>query len=113
MIINAQSMRGKDGRRRGGRWNRGQQGKQKGGGNWGQTRLRCNLNAVRTKVCYEKWQIIKHSPGQNGAYNSLSANQATADSQEKGEKEERQTAIAETGHRRPQLQALLMSGQRG
>lgn len=92
----------------------------------GQTRLRRNLNAVRTKVCYEKWQIIKHSPGQNGAYNSLSANQATADSQEEeeGERgsrrereeedvEERQTAIAETGHRRPQLQALLMSGQRG
>lgn len=89
----------------------------------GQTRLWRNLNAVRTKVCYEKWQIIKHSPGQNGAYNSLSANQATADSQEEeGERErereeedveERQTAIAETGHRRPQLQALLMSGQRG
>lgn len=92
----------------------------------GQTRLRRNLNAVRTKVCYEKWQIIKHSPGQNGAYNSLSANQATADSQEEeeGERgsrrereeeevEERQTAIAETGHRRPQLQALLMSGRRG
>lgn len=91
--------------------------------NRGQTaRLRRNLNAVRTKVCYEKWQIIKHSPGQNGAYNSLSASQATADSpegelgeeREKGEGQGgRQTAIAETGHRRPQLQALLMSGQRG
>lgn len=88
--------------------------------NRGQTaRLRRNLNAVRTKVCYEKWQIIKHSPGQNGAYNiacQLARQGAGRGRERRGMGDGgggRQTAIAETGHRRPQLQALLMSGQRG